>query len=63
MYSKEEILLEIKKQSLPFDDLTDRQQKALLASIHMKVIYEPLAKAVVECFRPFEKELKQLRGE
>lgn len=59
MSSKEKILKEIMKQGLPYDALTEKQQKALLASINMKMIYEPLAKAVIECFKPFEKSLNQ----
>lgn len=59
MNSKELIMNEIKKQNLPYEALSERQQKALLASISMKMIYEPLPKAVKECFKPFEKELGQ----
>ncbi len=57
--SKEVILNEIKKLNLPYEALSERQQKSLLASIAMKMIYEPLTKAVIECFKPFEKELNQ----
>lgn len=58
--SRESIISEIKKQGLPFDELTERQQKALLVNISMKMIYEPITKAVSDSFKPFEKELLRI---
>lgn len=58
MYSKEDILSEIKKQGIPLDALTERQQKSLFASISMKSIYEALPDAVHKSYKVIEKEIQ-----
>ncbi len=58
MENREAILTEIKKQGIPLDALSERQQKSLLASIAMKWIYEPLPEAVAKSYKILEKEIQ-----
>lgn len=58
MENREAIVAEIKKQGIPLDVLSERQQKSLLASIAMKWIYEPLPDAVSKAYKIFEKEVQ-----
>ncbi len=58
MENRDAILLEIKKQGIPLDVLSERQQKSLLASIAMKWIYEPLPDAVSKSYKILEKEIQ-----
>lgn len=58
MENREAILTEIKKQGIPLDALSERQQKSLLASIAMKWIYEPLPEAVSKSYKILEKDIQ-----
>ena len=61
MENREAILMEIKKQDIPFDALSERQQKALLASVSMKCIYEPMPEAVSKSYKILEKDIQDAK--
>lgn len=55
MLTKEEVLAEIYRQELPFDQLSEQMQKSLIVSIRMKSVYDPLPEAVQKAYLAISK--------